>query len=477
MLTFDGAVFAYPDRTAIGPVNLNVKKGEVHLLCGPSGSGKTSITKLANGIIAHLFEGEKQGLVLLDGKNIAELTPRELISRVASVYQNPKTQFFTDNSTSELLLPAENLGLDRSELEARLERVSAFFSLAPLLDRNVLTLSGGEKQSLCLAAALMTEPDLIVLDEPTANLDMAGIARVRTMIAKLKSLNKSILISEHRLSYLNGLVDRVSVIGDGQIRQSFAGETFYHLPQAERKALGLRCLRRPEDYQAPQSTASDNCLEIKHLNRPLKPGLSLQIHNLRLQGGRVCFLVGKNGAGKSSLARCLVGLSKAKQAEICLNGRKMKAKDRLKNAYLVFQNVNSQLFTASVKEEIELNNHYTQSADLLARLGMADKSETHPQALSGGQKQRVALAAGIASGKTILIADEPSSGMDYRNMQNVSALLRDYARQGHIVLVISHDLELINELADEVLFMAEGRILRQVSKSPATLREVSAFLT
>lgn len=476
MLTFDKAVFVYPDKTKIGPFHLSVKKGEVHLLCGPSGSGKTSITKLANGIIAHFFEGEKQGLVLLDGKNIAELTVRELICRVASVYQNPKTQFFTDNSTSELLLPAENLGCELAELEARLKQVSEFFGLAPLLDRNVLTLSGGEKQTLCLAGTLMTDPDVIVLDEPTGNLDMAGISRVRAMISKLKSLNKSILISEHRLSYLNGLVDQVSVIGDGKIVQAFSGEAFYRLPVAERRALGLRCLRQPEEYKAPQVTDSPNQLEIKSLGHPLKPNMALRIHDLCLKGGRVCFLVGKNGAGKTSLARCLTGLSKARQAEIYLNGQKMKPKDRLKHSYLVFQNVNTQLFTASVKEEIELNNSFGQTADLLSRLGMADKSDTHPQALSGGQKQRVALAAGIASGKTILIADEPTSGMDYLNMKNVSELLRDYARQGNIVLVISHDLELINELADEVLFMEQGRIVRQVSKGPETVREVAEFL-
>ncbi|WP_340080681.1 ABC transporter ATP-binding protein [Streptococcus agalactiae] len=179
MIEFKKSVFTYPNKNKIGPINLVINKGEVHLLAGKSGSGKTSIIRMVNGIIDNLFEGEKSGEVFIKNKNISDMTVRELISAVSSVYQNPKTQFFTDNSTSELLFPLENLGYRIDDMEKILNKVVEALDIEHLLNRNVLELSGGEKQILSLASTMMMNSDVIVLDEPTSNLDLTNIIKVK----------------------------------------------------------------------------------------------------------------------------------------------------------------------------------------------------------------------------------------------------------------------------------------------------------
>lgn len=246
MIKLINAGFIYPDKTKIGPINLNVNKGEVYLLTGKSGSGKTSVTKMINGVIDNLFDGKRYGELLIDNKNIEEMTIKEVVLNVSSVYQNPKTQFFTDNTTSELVFTMENLGYKISDMDIRLNRVSNFFGVEKLLNRNVLELSGGEKQILCIASTLMNDSNIIVLDEPTSNLDLESILKIRQMILKLKQLNKTILISEHRLNYLKGLVDKVSFLEDGVITRSFTGQEFYSMTKVERKRLSLRSLDKYE---------------------------------------------------------------------------------------------------------------------------------------------------------------------------------------------------------------------------------------
>lgn len=477
MIEFNNAGFEYPDKSVIGPVHLSLKRGEVHLLTGKSGSGKTSIIKMANGIIDHLFEGKKYGEVLIEGKNISDLSIKDLIATISSVYQNPKTQFFTDHTTSELVLPLENLGYPLNKMKELLDDVSSFFGIESLLNKKVAELSGGEKQILCIAGSVMANPALIVLDEPTANLDLASVYKVREMIRKLKQLKKTILISEHRLNYLNGLVDSVSLILDGKIERSYSGKEFYNLSETERKAMNLRCMNPTDTYSEAKESSSENGIEIRSLSCKIKKREVVNIRNLYLKEGRIYFLVGKNGEGKSTFAKSLSGLTKTRNDTVFLNGRKISSKQRLKSSYLVFQDVNSQLFTSSIAEEITLNHPSSTLNELLSDLDLSHKKDAHPQSLSGGEKQRVSLAAGIASNKKIFIADEPTSGMDYSNMISTCELLRKYAAKGHILLIISHDIEFLSELADEILFMEQGRILKAVRKDKAVISDVIRFLS
>lgn len=477
MIEFKESIFIYPNKNKIGPIDLKINEGEVRLLVGKSGSGKTSIIRMANGIIDNLYEGEKSGKVFINNKNVSDMTVKELISTVSSVYQNPKTQFFTDNSTSELLFSLENLGYQKDDMELILNKVVEVLDIKHLLNRNVLELSGGEKQIVCLASAMMTNSNVIVLDEPTSNLDLVNIIKVKNVLKTLKKLNKTILISEHRLNYLKDIVDTVSIIENGKIYRNYTAEEFYNLSEKERKSLNLRSLSGIKKISTiKKEFISNKILEIKKLRYVVKKKEIINIESLKLYSGRIYFLIGKNGAGKSTFVKSLVGLLKTKDDEIFWRGNKISSKYRLRNSYLVFQNVNSQLFTASVREEIELNNEFKKIDNLLFDLNLLNKKDEHPQSLSGGEKQRVSIAAGIASNREILIADEPTSGMDYSNMMNVCKLLREYVKRDKVVLVISHDLEFISELADDILFMSNGKIKYHSGMHENKIEKIEKFL-
>lgn len=461
MIDFIDTEISYSNGTKIGPINLNIKAGEVHLFAGKSGSGKTSICKLVGGIVDNIDDIQRKGQVLIRGIDISKLSIKDLVSNIGFVYQNPKNQFFTDNSTTELVLATENLGYSKDESLNRLEKLTKYFDISNLLDRNVLELSGGEKQIICIVASLMANPDIVILDEPTSNLDINTIKKVRNILFKLKEMGKTILISEHRIYYLKGLVDRISLVNKGKIIKTYDASDFFKMDERKRVSLGLRTFKEVSICKKSNTSVENPTinLAIKNLKYSYKRGGNLlNIEKLNLYGGVVYFLLGENGQGKTTLGRILSGLVKQNEGKIEVDGKVVTCSDRLKLSYLVFQDVNTQLFTDSVKEEIKLNNDYESIDNLLNILNLYEKKDSHPQYLSGGEKQRTSIGAAIALNKRILIADEPTSGMDYENMINISKLLRKYAELGNIVLIISHDIEFINYLSDKIICLDCGMI-------------------
>lgn len=208
-------------------INFEVQPGECILLCGKSGCGKTTVTKLVNGLIPNFEEGQKQGIVFLNGNNVEELTMYQVSNIVASVFQNPKSQFFNIDPESEIVFTLENQGTSLEEVENRLKKTIAALELKPLMDKSMFEMSGGEKQRIAFACAYATNPDIIVLDEPTANLDIEATTQVANIIGKLKSLGKTILIAEHRLNWLKPLVDRVLLFQDGKLIEQYEAAAFF----------------------------------------------------------------------------------------------------------------------------------------------------------------------------------------------------------------------------------------------------------
>lgn len=468
------------ERPSLQDVSLSVKRGETVLLCGVSGSGKTSVIRLINGLIPHYYSGEMTGSVTVQGRDIAKVELYELAGVVGTVFQNPRSQFFSVDTDGEIVFGPENIGLSPREILRRKQRIVEQLKLWPLLGRSLFELSGGEKQRIACASVSALLPEIILLDEPSSNLDFDAIENLHAILADWKRQGKTILISEHRLWYLKDLVDRVVYMADGRIAQEWSREEFAALTPDQTQALQLR----PTSVQDPftdafhfmgpmTEVAKGIVLRDFYFSYHRKFGLlsrkriaddetlSLYIPKLTLPKGKVIGVIGPNGTGKSTFLRCLCGLEKHCTGVIEADGKVYKGRHRIGFSYLVMQDVNHQLFTNSVEAEVLLSMKEKDTErchEILESLDLLAYKDTHPMALSGGQKQRVAIASAIAAGAEILLFDEPTSGLDLAHMEKVGAWLKALADAGHTVLVSTHDPELLEECCDYELCIRKGRI-------------------
>ncbi|MCR5717056.1 MAG: ABC transporter ATP-binding protein [Lachnospiraceae bacterium] len=484
---------------SIRDLSLSVRQGEVILLCGASGSGKTTILRLINGLIPHFYNGTLSGEVTVCGKVIAQTGLHELAGIVGTVFQNPRSQFFSVDTDGEIVFGPENIGLAPDEILRRKAQVVQEMDLQPLLQRSLFQLSGGEKQKIACASVAALFPEVILLDEPSSNLDWKAIGELRRIIGQWKAQGKTILISEHRLWYINALADRVLYLKDGAISQEWRGDDFFSLDPETFRRLQLRPATiarsflntQKEPVEAMPSTDPITlhdyyfCYEqTQHLFRrhlsphDTKEPLALSIPSLTLPYGRVIGLIGHNGAGKSTFLRCICGLEKRCPGRITLGGQTIRGKHALSACYLVMQDVNHQLFTDSVLSEVLLSMDSPdpeRAGEILTSLGLQDYAETHPMALSGGQKQRVAIASAIAANASILLFDEPTSGLDYIHMCAVASLLSALSAQGKTILVSTHDPELLTLCADEIVQLDHGQLAAQYPLDDTSLPRLKAF--
>lgn len=466
MINLENVSFTYAgeNRGGVNNINLSIPKGEFIVLCGESGCGKTTITRLINGLIPHFYEGKLSGEVSINGQLIARKPLYETAKMVGSVFQNPRLQFFNVDTTSEIAFGCENFGMPRQEIKKRIERTVNNFNMKNLLDRNIFHLSGGEKQKIACASVYAMEPEIFVMDEPSSNLDLSSIMELRKILSLWKRQGKTIVISEHRLFYLRGLADRFIYVRDGIIEHEYSSKGFEDLDREERMAMGLRIYSLDEINLERKIYPPTKMLKLRdfyfsHKNQPE----TLHIEERDIPAERVTAIIGNNGAGKSTFARCFCGLEK-NCGRIIYNGRSMKPKERLNTCYMVMQEVNHQLFTESISDEIKISMEHDDEnleKEILERLDLISYRDSHPMSLSGGQKQRVAIASAVASKRSILVFDEPTSGLDFKHMKEVASLLKELKEKGETVYVITHDLELIADCCTDVIHLENGRIVDQ----------------
>ena len=490
-LEFIDAGFAYPGRSGKGfeaPVvehlDLSVRVGEVVLLCGGSGCGKSTALKMANGLVPHYERGCMYGEVRLDGVALGEMSMHRIAGRVASVFQNPKTQMFNAEVRSELAFVGENLGREPGTIRKAVARAAADFDVEGFLGRRVFELSGGEAQRVCCAAAEASGADVLVLDEPSSNLDVWSIDALRRYIARWKREGKAVLIAEHRVYYLRDLVDKVLFLEGGRVARAWTGDEFRSLGAGETDALGLRRVRPEEcEVAAGGGGAADGAAGrgagaggvaaaggsavacVRGLTCDYGRGRAarraLDVAELDLPIGVPIAVVGKNGAGKSTLMRSLAGIVKGACGTLELPGTgALDAAGRRDRCALVMQDVTRQLFCSSVVDEVCLGDVCTaaEASNTLRDLDLIEYAEAHPLTLSGGQKQRLCVAAAIAAGRDIVLFDEPTSGLDLAHMRQVAALVRQVAAAGRLVLVVSHDYEFICACCGHALELKRGRV-------------------
>lgn len=458
MLTIRNAYLSYPDRKIVlKNLNLTIKTGECVVLTGISGSGKSSILNLINGLATRYDNCKIGGEVLFQHHDIVKLELYQIAQLIASVFQNPKTSFFNVNTTMELLFFLENNGVSRQEMQKRLSDLLNLFPIANLLNRNIFELSGGERQILSIATAYISGVQCVLLDEPSANLDSKYIKIVAKMLAILKKGGVTLLVAEHRLYYLMDVADRVLVVDNGTISQEYSISKFKQLSEKKLYAMGLRT--RQEVQLKPFSPMTSGEFYIKSLYKKLINHQILKIRDLSLKKGNIYGVVGLNGSGKTSLIKALLGVDKKCQVAIYLDDKLLSTRQRIKLSSWVMQDVNNQLFTDSVMAEIKLgtgNISVDKINQVIKKLKLSSLLDRHPLSLSVGQKQRVAIASTILSQKTLLYFDEPTSGMDYLNMIAISKLLRDSSTNNNIIIIVSHDVEFLNQTVDHVIKLSSN---------------------
>lgn len=443
-------------------ISISIPNGQTVLLCGESGSGKTTFSRLINGLIPCYYEGKLTGKVIVDKTDTSDIQLHSLAKKVGSVFQNPKSQFYTMLTDTEIVFACENIGMERSEILRRFEKNVREFQLEKLLGRGVSELSGGEKQKIACASVSMLSPDILVLDEPTSNLDISAIRELRGIIMKWKQAGKTVIIAEHRLWWARDFADRVILFDNGSISEDIPARKFFDKTAEEFHSKGLRCFCNFAPLKSTAET-SEQFYRISPFTYSRKDFM-LNIPELKIPKGSIVAVLGNNGAGKSTFARCLCGLEskcrvRLSDGEKTYSGRKLS-----KQIYMVFQDVNHQLFSESVFEDVTLgldlsDEEKAQTAgNVLKSMELYEYKNAHPMSLSGGQKQRLAIAGAIAANKELIIYDEPTSGLDYKNMLRAAENINRLSKMGKTQFIITHDPELAEKCCDRFIFFENGRI-------------------
>ena len=449
MIKFENVNVTMQGKRILSDINLEIQDGEFVLICGESGCGKTTMTKLINGLIPHFVRDVSvDGTITVCGKNVAEMPMYEIAELVGSVFQNPRTQFFYTNSNAEMAFGLENRGVEPEYIRKRIKNTINELDIEKLEDRDVFSMSGGEKQLLAFASVYAMNPQIYVLDEPSANLDIAAMEKLSERMKVIKEKGHTVVVAEHRLAWIQKFSDRIIYMKEGCIEQEFTSDEFKALSDLKRKQMGLRSIV-PAQIQIPEITGNseDAVLQIYNLSCKRKKQMIFQNISLSARAGDIIGITGKNGAGKSTFCNCLCGLLKPKGGEILYQGKKLSEKARTKLFGMVMQEVNHQLFSDSVKNECLLANEEASEQEireLLEKFDLEEYAEYHPMILSGGQRQRLAICQAVMGEKKLLIFDEPTSGLDFRHMCQVEKLMKQLSEEKYIIIVVTHDYEFLN---------------------------------
>lgn len=445
MLEFKDVSFTYKNSNnkVLDRVNFKINKGECILLTGVSGSGKSTLIHLMNGLIPTLYEGQLEGEILFNNKDLKDIESYDISKNIGYVSQDPRGHFFTTNTTSELVFSMENYGIPLNEMKKKYSELVNLLELEKLVDKNIIYISSGERQKIAIGCSLSLEPEIIILDEPSSNLDFHMTKKLKQLIEKLKTKGYTIIIAEHRMYYIQDLIDRVFVINNGKV--------------IEKTISDLK-----SNNEVPLRSLDIFNLELENISCKNKE-LLMEINNITYKNilsnitttvykGDVIGLIGKNGVGKTTLLRLLSNIMKPNKGKIV--GKVV--------PFLVMQDMDYQFFTESVESEMKFgsaDNDLEKINSLLMKLGLIEFKDKIPFELSGGQKQRLLIAISALANVNLLMFDEPTSGLDYVNMTKVSGILKDLSKNSALI-VATHDIEFLYKTCNRVVYL-DDKVIKE----------------
>ena len=536
MIRIRDLTFHYGDasKPALQDVNLEIEDGEFVLVTGPSGCGKSSLCRCLNGLIPHFYGGRIAGELKVQGLDVMESTTKELATRVGMVFQDPENQVVAMDAEREIAFGLENLAFTKDVMAKRVEESLDTLGISAIRHRQVHELSGGEKQKVVIASVLALHPDILVLDEPTSELDPKGAEEVLSIVQRLNDeLGITVILVEQRLDRVVHLVDRMIVLDEGRIVadgnaravvangdiakigvgvppivrmvQRLRSDGFnvdgVPLTVKEGRSILKEIFKGAKESTLPQAESANNAkpvVEMDKLWHTYPEGITaLKNVSLSICQGEFVAIMGRNASGKTTLVKHINGLLKPTKGKVRVTGidtQRATIAQLAKMVGFVFQNPNDHLFADTVEEEIAfiLKNLGVDRAEIAARVDemlemfeLKEYRRHYPRSLSGGERQRVAIASVLVARPKVLILDEPTRGMEYKLKSELMRFLRTYKANGGAVVLVTHDVETVAEYADRVVLLSEGRIVVDGNKrdvlsealffSPQINRLVQAF--
>lgn len=519
MIKFSHVTFFYPgsEHPAIQDVNVSIPLHGLTLIIGVSGSGKSTFLRCINGLVPHFSGGTIEGNIYVNGLDPIKESPKIMSRHVGFVFQDPESQFIVDRVEDEIAFALENKAIPRPEMVKRVEETMNLLEITHLRQRNLETLSGGEKQRIAIASALALKPEILILDEPTSQLDALSAQEVLKLLIRLnKELNLTILLAEHRIERVLPYADRIISFDSrkpdviiGSPRKVFGKISLN--PPIIRLAKKLKWQPLPLTVEEARHFSKNLPIPKKKTSLPAKsrekvPTPVIHIKNitfsysnttilnnisLDLQKGEILNLLGANGTGKTTLLRLIIGTLKPQSGSIFINGEEIKGKsvaEICQNVGYLPQDPNSLLFADHVIDElISTLRNRTNKADeeweksakstamqLLNILNLEGLANNYPRGLSVGQKQRVALGAITISHPKVLLLDEPTRGLDYQSKQTLGSILLKWRSEGTAILLVTHDIEFIAKFADRVAQLKNGKI-SSIGKTSEILHSSAVF--
>jgi energy-coupling factor transport system ATP-binding protein len=484
--------YYYPNSNekALDDINLEIKDGEFILVAGYSGSGKSTLAKCITGAVPNFYGGKIGGKVLLDDEEILKIDERRRASLITMVFQDPERQLLMNKVYREIAFGLENIALDEGTIKKRIWESLEFCGITDLYDRDISTLSGGQKQKVAIASALSFMPRCIILDEPTSQLDPVSADEILNIVKKInRELMINVIVIEQRVSRWFDSIDKLIVMKDGRIEFVGTKEEAYRInnsvvhqffPSRIKVAKKIGIEQYPSDSRVIKSRLKD--ISLKSINKEENKGEDrLKVDNITvkygsftavknvgfsIKNGEIAALIGPNGAGKSTLLKSIIGLVDYR-GNILLDGKtmnKLSIKDRALQIGYLSQNPNDYITKDTVYEELlfTLNNFNIKDKgivdDILKKLDLYKHKDKNPRDLSGGEKQRLALANTLILRPKVLLLDEPTRGIDNNIKGEIAKILKGLADEGVSIILITHDIEFAADISDKFILMFNGEI-------------------